>query len=377
MTGTNMMKAARLHAFGQPLRIDDIPTPDLRPDDVLVEVRGCGVVDNLNRVLANFFGAQRVMPDMPAIFGLDAVGVVAEVGSRVRAIRPGTRVYVNPGRGCGSCRPCRAGATNECPDFTYTGYFGRSIQIMRDYPYGGLAQYLTAPPSALVTLPDAVSFEGAARFGYLGTAYAALKKIEAGPGDSLLVNGVTGTLGVNAAMIALAMGVTKILGTGRNLALLERVKRLDPKRVEVFAFGAGGDDREEQESFRAWVRSHTDGYGADHLIDCMPPGAPASAISRALSALRRGGRATLVGAVMEELSVEAFWLMTNAMRLEGSAWFTTRDGQEMAEMAAAGTLDLDVMDHRVYPLAQVNEGLAAIERRQGGFDNFVIDPSAR
>jgi alcohol dehydrogenase len=79
---------------------------------------------------------------------------------------------------------------------------------------------------------------------------------------------------------------------------------------------------------------------------------------------------------MENLSINAFWLMTNAMRLEGSAWFTTGDAQEMAAMAAAGTLDLDVMDHRVYPLARVNEGLAAIERRQGGFDNFVIDPSS-
>lgn len=374
------MRAARLHTFGAPLQVDEIPTPDLRPDDVLVKVAGCGVVDNLNRVLANFFGDQRVMPDMPAIFGLDAVGTIVEVGSRVRSLRPGARVYVNPGRGCGSCRPCRAGAVNECPQFTYTGYFGRSIEIMRDYPYGGLAQYLTAPPSALVTLPDAVSFEGAARFGYLGTAYAGLKKIGAGPGASVLINGVTGTLGVNAAMIALAMGCTKILGVGRNVELLARVKRLDPRRIETFGFNAGASTDAEQavqdSAFDAWVRAHTDGYGADHLIDCMPPGAPAAAISRALAGLRRGGRATLVGAVMENLSINAFWLMTNAIRIEGSAWFTTAEGQEMAAMASAGTLDLDVMDHRVYPLAQVNEGLAAIERRHGGFDNFVIDPSA-
>ena len=55
---------------------------------------------------------------------------------------------------------------------------------------------------------------------------AAMRKIGVGPGQSLLVNGVSGTLGLCAALIALAMGATKILGTGRNGALLERVKTL-------------------------------------------------------------------------------------------------------------------------------------------------------
>ena len=49
------------------------------------------------------------------------------------------------------------------------------------------------------------------------------------------MNGISGTLGLNAAMLALAMGATKILGTGRNAALLDRVKALSPQRIEVFA----------------------------------------------------------------------------------------------------------------------------------------------
>ena len=68
----------------------------------------------------------------------------------------------------------------------------------------------------MVKLPDNVSFEAAARFGYFGTAYAALKKIGVGPGQTLLINGISGQLGLNAASLALAMGATKILGTGRN-----------------------------------------------------------------------------------------------------------------------------------------------------------------
>ena len=157
------MVAARLHAFGEPMRLDRIPIPEPRPTDVLVEVKACGIVPNLARVVANFFATQtpdlKAMPPLPAIFGLDPTGVVAKVGDQVRSIRPGDRVYVNPARGCGSCRMCRSGEPLDCPNFTFQGYFGRCQEIMKAYPYGGLRQFITAPASALVKLPDNVSFE--------------------------------------------------------------------------------------------------------------------------------------------------------------------------------------------------------------------------
>src|SRR3984893_2865356 len=189
----NTMIAARLHAYGSPMTLDRIEVPEPRPTDVLVEVKACGVVPNLARVVSNFFGTQvpdlKIMPSLPAIFGLDPTGVVTKVGDQVRSIRPGERVYVNPARCCGSCRMCRSGEVLDCPNFTFQGYFGRSQEIMRAYPYGGFSQFITAPAAALVKLPDNVSFEAAARFGYFGTAYAAMKKISVSPGQSFFVNG--------------------------------------------------------------------------------------------------------------------------------------------------------------------------------------------
>ena len=372
------MIAARLHAFGAPMTLDRIPMPEPRPGDVLVEVKACGIVPNLARVVSNFFGTQtpdlKAMPPLPAIFGLDPTGVVAKVGDQVRSIRVGERVYVNPARCCGSCRMCRSGQVLDCPNFTFQGYFGRSQEIMRAYPYGGFAQFITAPASALVKLPDNVSFEAAARLGYFGTAYAAMKKLGVGPGQSLLVNGISGTLGLCAALLALAMGATKILGTGRNAALLERVKALAPQRIDVFAL-TDGSNGSQPDPFVAWAKAATDGYGVDGMIDCLPPGAPASAMTRALQTLRRGGRAVNVGAVMEVLPLNAFWLMTNRIGLQGSVWFTTGEGEEMAAMAGAGTLNLSVLKHRVSPLSQVNEAIAGMADRDGGFTNFVVDPT--
>src|SRR6187455_838609 len=234
-----MMVAARLHAFDEPMRLDRIPIPEPRSTDVLVEVKACGIVPNLARVIANVFGTQatgpRLLPPFPAIFGLDPTGVITKVGDQVRSVRPGDRVYVNPARKCGSCRMCRSGQPLDCPQFTFQGYMGRSQDIMKAYPYGGLCQFITAPEDALVKLPDNVSHEVAARFGYLGTAYAAMKNLGVGPGQSFLVNGVSGMLGLNAVMIALAMGATRILGIGRNKTLLDRVKALSPQRIAVYA----------------------------------------------------------------------------------------------------------------------------------------------
>lgn len=376
------MIAARLHAYGSPMTLDRIDVPEPRGTDVLVEVKACGVVPNLARVISNFFGTQtpdlKVMPPLPAIFGLDPAGIVAKVGDQVLAIRPGERVYVNPARCCGSCRMCRSGQTLDCPNFTFQGYFGRSQDIMRAYPYGGLSQFITAPATALVKLPDNVSFEAAARFGYFGTAYAAMRKIGVGPGQSLLVNGITGQLGLCAALLALAMGATKILGTGRNAALLERVKRLAPKRIEVLAVPSAPPQSApaaQPDPLVSWAKAATNGEGVDGVIDCLPPGAPAGAMMRALYCLRRGGRAVNVGAVMETLPINAFWLMTNRIGLQGSVWFTTAEGEDMAAMADAGTLDLSVLEHRVSPLLKVNEALAGMDNRDGGFTNFVIDPT--
>src|SRR5258708_12742318 len=92
---------------------------------------------------------------------------------------------------------------------------------------------MTAPQYGLVKLPDNVTFEQAARFGYLGTSFGAMKKANAVAGQSMLVDGISGTLGLGAALLGLAMGMTRILGTGRNKELLHRVKALSPDRIYV------------------------------------------------------------------------------------------------------------------------------------------------
>src|SRR5262249_35356714 len=230
------MLAARLHTIGAPMVLERLPIPKPRPTDVLVQVKACGIVPNLGNVLTHWqtWFPELPLPKLPAIFGLDVAGVVAEVGELVHWFRPGDRVYVNPGLTCGSCPRCRANDPLNCRNYTFKGYFGfgsDAPKLFDAYPYWGLCEYSTAPQQHLVRLPDNVTFEQAARFGYLGTAYAALRKADAGPHSTVVINGISGTLGLGAALIALGRGVGRIFGTGRNVALLERVKALAPSRI--------------------------------------------------------------------------------------------------------------------------------------------------
>ncbi len=84
---TKMMRAARLHNIGEAFRVDTIPVPEVRPTDVLVEVKAAGVVPNLRNVVTNYpkWFPFLPLPALPAIYGLDSAGVVAEVGSQARA----------------------------------------------------------------------------------------------------------------------------------------------------------------------------------------------------------------------------------------------------------------------------------------------------
>src|SRR3954470_1712696 len=297
------MLAARLHEIGKPMQLEQVPIPTPRPTDVVVQVKACNVVPNLKNVLATYaeWFPYLPLPQLPAIFGLDSAGVVSRVGEMVTNVKVGDRVYVNPGLCCGSCRACRRGEDQNCPMYTFMGYFGfgpNAQQLFDAYPYGGLAEYLTAPQRNLVKLPDNVSFEEGARFGYLGTGYSALRKAGAGPGTTVLVDGISGTLGLGVCLNALAMGVTKVFGTGRNADLLQDVKAIAPGRIEVLAVG--------EADLNEWVRAQNGGRGVDVVIDALGPGAPSETFLHAVSALARGGVAVDIGGMMERPALDLF-----------------------------------------------------------------------
>jgi alcohol dehydrogenase len=158
-----------------------------------------------------------------------------------------------------------------------------------------------------------------------------------------------------------------VLGTGRDRALLERVRAICPERISVHSV-------HDEESVGEWARRLTGGEGANIVIDALFTGTSREPMLAAIGALRRGGVHVNVGGVTGDVPIDMFVAMNNNVEFVGSTWFSTAEGQEMADMAAVGQVDLSVFDHQVYKLSDVNTGLSVVRNRDGGFSNYVICP---
>ena len=137
----------------------------------------------------------------------------------------------------------------------------------------------------------------------------------------------------------------------------------------VVFFHLGAD-----EPIDTWVKDVTNGIGADVFVDCLGPGAPHETMLQGIRALKRGGKAYNIGAIAGGVPLDLHTMMDEQQSIEGSAWFTAGEGQDMADMAQAGTLDLSVFQHVKYALDDVNEAISGIGSRNGGFSNYVINP---
>jgi threonine dehydrogenase-like Zn-dependent dehydrogenase len=79
-------------------------------------------------------------------------------------------------------------------------------------------------------------------------------------------------------------------------------------------------------------------------------------------------------AVAGDLPIDIHRMMDQQLRLIGSAWFTSGEGQETADLIEAGLLDLSALEHHVSSLEGVDEIIGGIAQRNGGFSNFIISP---
>jgi D-arabinose 1-dehydrogenase-like Zn-dependent alcohol dehydrogenase len=347
---TQTMRAARLHAVGEPMRIDQVERPVARGTDVVVEVKACGMVPNLANVLANWetWYPQMPMPPRPAIHGLDPCGIVHQVGEQVVALKPGDRVYVNPGRFCGACHECSSGHPQACQHWTL----------------GGFCEHMLAPQAQVVKIPDNMSYVQGSRMGYLGTSYAALKKCGPLTGRTLIINGASGTLGVGATLFALAMGVGRIFAVARGEELLARLKALAPNRIETFSNRTGSTEE--------FVKAKTGGVGADLMLDTLGAKAPLESMIDAMKGVRRGGRIVNIGGTAGHLPLDVKWWMDEQMELIGSVWFTAAEGMEIAAMVGNGVIDLSVMEPMVWPLEKINEAISGVTKGDGGFTYYAV-----
>ena len=130
------MKAARLHRYGSPLVVEEVPTPEIGDGEVLVKVEGAGFCHSDIHVID---GELPVLPRLPLTLGHENAGVVARVGRGVQTVKEGDPVVVYGGWGCGSCRYCVTGNEQLCIRPRWVG--------LSEYD-GGYAEDLRGPSSS-------------------------------------------------------------------------------------------------------------------------------------------------------------------------------------------------------------------------------------
>ena len=281
---------------GAPLRLSEKPRPEPGPDQVLVEVRACGVC----RTDLHILEGELARPKLPLILGHEVVGTVSDVGARVERFAAGDRVGVPwLGYTCGACRFCRAGRENLCEGARFTGY---DID-------GGYAEVLVADQR--YTFPLA----------------AGLSDAEAAP---LLCAGI---IGYRALRKAGDPGKLGLYGFGAAAHILAQLARYEGR--EVFAFTRPGD-RQAQ----GFARELGAVWAGDS--DTLPPEpldaailfAPVGAlVPAALRAVAAGGRVVCAGIHMSDIPSFAYEILWREREIVSVANLTRRDGEEFLALA--------------------------------------------
>jgi NADPH:quinone reductase len=318
------MRALVCNAYGPPERLvieeRDDPTP--AANEVVVDVAAAGI--NFPDVLV-IAGKYQVKAEPPFVPGNEAAGVVSAVGDQVTRAAVGDRVVITP-------------------------------------PGGAFAEKCTVRESMLMPLPAGLDFEQGAGFTITyGTSYHALKQnANLAPGETVLVLGAAGGVGVTAVEIAKSMGARVIAAASSDEKL-------------AFAIEAGADQiiNYGKTSLRDTVKEITGGKGVDVIYD--PVGGDLA--QQALRSLAWHGRYLVIGfacgeipnfpaniVLLKEASIIGVWWGTWA---EKNPALQVQNMRELAALVSAGTLKPRVTES--YRLDEFRAAFAAItERRARG-----------
>ena len=266
------MRAMILPAFGGPelFQAAEVPRPVPGPGQMLVRVAAAGVCGH---DLANRSG-HFPRTQLPAVIGHEIAGVVEDVGALVSGFAVGDRIAVIQRMPCGLCHLCRTGRENVCT--SGPGFYGEDVS-------GGYGEFVLATERNAVRLPEGIPLAVACCLSCaIGTGFHALRRAALVAGDSVVITGASGGVGIHTVKLAKLTGL-RVIAVTASEAKAERLRAAGADEVLV----------SPALDFHRAVRDLTGGQGADAVIEIA--GRPTFAAS--VRALRAGGRMVIVGNV--------------------------------------------------------------------------------
>jgi 6-hydroxycyclohex-1-ene-1-carbonyl-CoA dehydrogenase len=342
------MKAAVFHGSGQPLRIEEIPTPAPDPGQIVVKTAACGVCHTDLHYIDH---GVPTFKQPPLVLGHEASGLVAQVGSGVKDFKVGDRVLLPAVLTCGVCEFCRTGRENICQTMTM---FGNNID-------GAYAEFVATPAKDIFHLPKEIPLEeGAIIADAISTPYHAVKnRAEVKAGDTVVVFGCGG-VGINVVQVAAAVG-------GVVIAVDVSEKKLEWARK----FGATYTiNARKVEKIGKEIKKLTNG-GADVALEAI--GRPET-IETAFGTLRKGGRLVVVGYSAEEIKLSAARIMYFEMEIRGSLGCRPVDYPKLIELARIGKIKVTELVTHKFPLEKIDEAFGLLRNHDENLLRAVVIP---
>ena len=337
--GTPFVKAMVIREFGPPgvMKLEEIPTPEPGPGEVLVAVHAVSVNRTLDLVVRA--GKYAHAPALPHILGVDPAGVIAKVGPGVTDRKVGDRVVTT----------IRMNKPHELPRLL-------GIQM-----WGGYAEYVKLPAEKTFPIPDSLDFVTATVVArHAPTAFHLLRdRAKVQPGEWVLVMGAAGGLGSAGVQAAKYLGAKVIAGAGAH------------ERVQAgIDLGADAGVNYRTQDLIAEVMRITEGKGVDVVFENI--GDPTT-FPKAFASIGRMGRlVTAGGHGGGTVSLDINRLYLNQIMVIGAVGETPGDIIIALQAAAEGRLKVLVAE--VMPLSKAVEAHELVDSR-GGTGKVILDPT--
>jgi len=302
------MRAA-VYRKNKGLVIEDIPIPQIDPDQVLVKVSHTGFCGSDHSMIQS--GG---LPD-GIILGHETSGTVVECGSKVKQIAVGKAFIVRP-TSCGTCLDCRSGRPYFCQQ-------NRSTIGIGDLP-GAFAEYFVAHADMLIPIPAGVDFQNAALAEAFAASLHAVTCVKRQSGSALVIGG--GPIGLALVRLLKIIGFEPIL-------LSEPVVS---KRKLALAMGADHVIDPLDEDLNQMVFTTTAGLGYDVVFECS--GVPAQ-VQIGMDLTARGGIVCVVSVMYADAQITPMTLNFKEVWVTGSYSNTHAENQQCLDWMAQGKLD--------------------------------------
>ena len=309
------MQAARLHAYGKPLVLEDVPRPVPGPGQVVLKVEGAGFCHSDLHLID---GEIQILPRLPVTLGHENAGIVSDVGTGVEDFREGDPVAVFGGWGCGRCDYCVGGVEQLCAKPEWVGLSQND---------GGYAEFLLVKHERhLVKLDRLPPREAAALTDAALTPYRAIKKsapfLE--PDQLVLVIGLGG-LGQYGVKLLRVLSGCRIIAVDLD----------ESKRKLGLEYGATHALDGADPELRLKILELTGGHGVTAAFDFVGSD---STLAVAISTTKTLGKVTQVGLAGGTAKLRALDNARFEVSFETTFWGSIRELREVIALAESGRL---------------------------------------